>query len=33
MTAEEELEGLRAESQQIARHLDDIQRRIADLEK
>ena len=33
MTAEEGLEGLRAESQQIARHLDDIQRRIADLEK
>jgi hypothetical protein len=33
MTAEEELEGLRAESQQIARHLGDIQRRIADLEK
>jgi len=33
MTAEEELEGLRAESQMLARHLEEIQRRLAGLEK
>jgi hypothetical protein len=33
LTAEDELEALRVQSQQMARHLDDIQRRLAELEE
>jgi hypothetical protein len=33
MTAEQEIEGLRTQSQMLAQHLDDIQRRLAELEK